>query len=265
MTVESRGRMVADHYPTRHALAQTITKYDYFADNVLRDRVSYGGPKRHCSDCGVDVGEFHLPGCGGEVCPKCTEQAISCGCACEYDERSFEYNYDEPMRLKVTLQDIEDAISIAEIFGGYTAAFPSGDANNDLCCLVNSTLVYFNQDHCPSCTCKVEGYGSCDHEEGGWECIAAALDATPEAMWLQRITSHAVDDLFPGTREGDKGPPAICRWIDTLVDETSRLDRGVLNPDLESAELLRDGLLPPGVSVVPSNQQKPSRTRKNHS
>ena len=43
--IEFRGRMVADHYPARHAEAQQITAYDDFADGVCRDRIRYGDPK----------------------------------------------------------------------------------------------------------------------------------------------------------------------------------------------------------------------------
>lgn len=31
-----------------------------------------------CGDCGVKMGQFHMPGCDLEVCPVCHEQFISC-------------------------------------------------------------------------------------------------------------------------------------------------------------------------------------------
>lgn len=155
--VEFRGRMVADHYPDRHAHAQTVTAYDDFADGVERERIKYGDPqdrypggityataeervafrirdfhehlsnKHHysqhsleityriyghgtpeqienriraevgkedirtdhrCPDCDVEVGEFHLPGCDVEVCPRCKGQAIGCGCAHKDEDAS---------------------------------------------------------------------------------------------------------------------------------------------------------------------------------
>ena len=42
--IEFRGRMVADHYPDRHAHAQSVTAYDDFKDGVQRDRIKYGDP-----------------------------------------------------------------------------------------------------------------------------------------------------------------------------------------------------------------------------
>lgn len=36
-----------------------------------------------CHDCAVVVGEFHVPGCDNEQCPRCHLQLISCGCDIE--------------------------------------------------------------------------------------------------------------------------------------------------------------------------------------
>jgi hypothetical protein len=33
-----------------------------------------------CPDCGVALGEYHLPGCDNEPCPRCGWTLISCGC-----------------------------------------------------------------------------------------------------------------------------------------------------------------------------------------
>ena len=166
--VEFCGRMVPDHYPARHAQAQSIPAYDDFKDGVTRDRIRYGDPKdrypgdityatrkeriecrvskfrealahannpnvtereralgehhleimlaihgegspeqieeriiagvdrediridHRCADCDVDVGEFHLPGCDTEVCPKCGGQAFACGCTRQDDDENNE-------------------------------------------------------------------------------------------------------------------------------------------------------------------------------
>lgn len=36
--------------------------------------------KLRCHDCGALPDRFHHPGCDMELCPRCGNQAISCGC-----------------------------------------------------------------------------------------------------------------------------------------------------------------------------------------
>jgi hypothetical protein len=34
-----------------------------------------------CPDCGVRLGQYHVPGCGEERCPVCGLDVVSCDCA----------------------------------------------------------------------------------------------------------------------------------------------------------------------------------------
>jgi hypothetical protein len=44
--------------------------------NSVRENTAYA-----CHDCAVLAGEYHVPGCDMEACPRCFAQLISCGCA----------------------------------------------------------------------------------------------------------------------------------------------------------------------------------------
>jgi len=37
-------------------------------------------PPERCHDCGVRIGQYHVPGCDMEMCPHCGRQLISCNC-----------------------------------------------------------------------------------------------------------------------------------------------------------------------------------------
>jgi hypothetical protein len=44
------------------------------------DWLGQASPRRTCRDCGAACGEFHIPRCCWEQCPRCGGQAISCEC-----------------------------------------------------------------------------------------------------------------------------------------------------------------------------------------
>jgi hypothetical protein len=84
--VPFRGREVAAGWPERIRKAQLVETC--WRDGRQLPRVRYGeeqddwGQDMHpCGDCGVDKGEFHVPGCDVEQCPVCAGQAIGCDCA----------------------------------------------------------------------------------------------------------------------------------------------------------------------------------------
>jgi hypothetical protein len=90
--IQFRGMTVIRSWPERIRAAQEQT--DYLIAGLDYDRVRYGdedpvwGTARYpCRDCAVIEGEFHVPGCAVERCPKCAGQAMCCDCAYdkEYD------------------------------------------------------------------------------------------------------------------------------------------------------------------------------------
>lgn len=63
----------------------------YLIDGEPFKRIPFGEdldleqiPHRVCRDCVAAPGQFHVPGCCIEYCPRCKGQAISCGCFCPF-------------------------------------------------------------------------------------------------------------------------------------------------------------------------------------
>lgn len=74
--------------------AQLITTINI--DGVELPRIKYGDENNHwkgcssrpCHDCSVISGEYHVPGCDVESCPKCERQLISCHCVDEDEDEN---------------------------------------------------------------------------------------------------------------------------------------------------------------------------------
>ena len=56
----------------------------YEIEGERYDRIPYGKESSDvppCHDCDVVAGQYHVPGCDSETCPKCGRRAVSCECA----------------------------------------------------------------------------------------------------------------------------------------------------------------------------------------
>lgn len=89
--VEYRGVRMVEGWPERIQAAQRIPQVR--VNGTLFDRVRYGHEEddweaelRPCHDCRVFHGEFHVPGCDAEECPRCHGQLITCECDVESPE-----------------------------------------------------------------------------------------------------------------------------------------------------------------------------------
>ena len=62
----------------------------YVIDGKSMPRVRHGAEAAEgetvptCRDCAAAPGQFHVPGCCIEVCPRCGGQAIGCECFCPF-------------------------------------------------------------------------------------------------------------------------------------------------------------------------------------
>ncbi len=73
ITAEWQQRIdAAQEQPTEEIHGETYQRIRY------GDDFPDGLPQ--CRDCGVEHGQFHVPACCVERCPRCRGQAISCVC-----------------------------------------------------------------------------------------------------------------------------------------------------------------------------------------
>jgi len=82
------GVEVVREWPARIEAAQRKTAYEI--RRVWHPRIRYGDerlpwPAGPCHDCAVLRGQYHVPGCDAEECPRCHGQAISCDCTASPD------------------------------------------------------------------------------------------------------------------------------------------------------------------------------------
>jgi hypothetical protein len=87
--VPYQGQSVIREWPARIRAAQTITRVT-LADGTY-ERLTYGEEpsllahdptfaKYPCHDCAVVAGQYHVPDCDLEECPRCGGQLITCDC-----------------------------------------------------------------------------------------------------------------------------------------------------------------------------------------
>lgn len=80
------GVKVVASWPEQLKAAQEVTTYQISGKTYARlaygeEGEDWGADSRPCHDCAAIKGQFHVPGCDVERCPRCHGQSISCDCS----------------------------------------------------------------------------------------------------------------------------------------------------------------------------------------
>ncbi len=77
------------------------------------------GENPTCGDCGVHVGEQHLPACDTEICPCCGGQMLSCDCGVIYEITNESEEEIKKLIEKQKEENIENEIELEEALAKY--------------------------------------------------------------------------------------------------------------------------------------------------
>ncbi len=82
--VEYHGVLMSADWPQEIEDAQELTGYVMHGQAYNRVRHSaadaIGEPGELCPECGVLKGQYHVPGCQQEDCPRCAGKLVECSC-----------------------------------------------------------------------------------------------------------------------------------------------------------------------------------------
>lgn len=87
--VEYNGVLMPSDWPKEIEEAQEIKGYMMHA--TAWDRIAHSGGNGEgeqgsvCQECGVTMGQLHVPGCPQEHCPRCSGVLVECGCEIDVD------------------------------------------------------------------------------------------------------------------------------------------------------------------------------------
>ncbi len=87
--VEHHGVLMAADWPQEIEDAQELTCYVMHGQAFNRIKYSgaddAGDQEGLCRECGVLQGQFHVPGCQQEDCPRCGGKLVECSCEIDVD------------------------------------------------------------------------------------------------------------------------------------------------------------------------------------